>query len=64
MFEVDVKHVTDEGREGGKEGREGGPARVWGSDYIIVSIIIPISPIFTLHNSFHFNSLFRYIYIS
>ena len=30
MFEVDVKNVTEEGREEG-EGR-GGPARVWGSD--------------------------------
>ena len=28
MFEVNVKNVTEEGRDGG-----GGPARVWGSDF-------------------------------
>ena len=27
MFEVNVKNMTEEGREG-----EGGPAQVWGSD--------------------------------
>ena len=40
MFEVDVKNVTEEGRGGGGGGeRRRGPARVWGSDYLIIYII-------------------------
>ena len=38
MFEVDVKNVTEKGRE---EGKGRGPAQVWGSDELTINLPRP-----------------------